>query len=120
MIKLISEVKKEGYAVKFTAEQDGQKVGWAYVYLIFNERHSSPYGLMENVYVEQEFRGKGIGTSLVKAVIQEAKDRGCYKIICASNLDAERVHALYASQGFKKQGYEFRLDFKESKPKQRD
>jgi len=117
---ITSETKKEGYAVKFSATENGQVVGWAYLYLISNERHEEPYGLMENVYVEQEFRGKGIGTSLVTAVIEEAKKQGCYKIICASNLDAARVHDLYQSFGFQKQGYEFRLDFKDSPAKQRD
>ncbi len=119
-MELTSEVKKEGYAVKFAAKEGEKVFGWAYLYLIFNDRHAEPYGLMENVYVEQEFRGKGIGTALVKKVIAEAKTRGCYKIICAANLDNERVHQMYQREGFKKQGFEFRLDFTESKPKQAD
>ncbi len=117
---LTSEIKKDAYAVKFTASENGQVLGWAFLYLIFQDRHEEPYGLIENVYVYPEFRRRGLGTRLTEAVIEEAKKRNCYKLIGTSKMVNEKVHVLYERLGFKKIGYEFRMDFKESKPKQKD
>ncbi|OGZ63817.1 MAG: hypothetical protein A3A98_00830 [Candidatus Staskawiczbacteria bacterium RIFCSPLOWO2_01_FULL_40_39] len=119
-MEITSEIKKDAYAVKFTAMENGKTAGWAYLYLIFQDRHEEPYGLMENVYVESEFRSKGIGTQLVKLVIEEAKKRNCYKLIGNSNLDNTRAQALYERLGFRKYGIELRMDIKESKIKQKD
>ena len=83
-MELKQEIKNDSYTVKITATEDGKVLGWAYPYLIFQDRHEEPCGLMENVYVEPEFRSKGIGTQLVRAVIEEAKNRNCYKLIGTS------------------------------------
>lgn len=75
---------------------------------------------MESVYVEPEFRSKGTGTQLVRAVIEEAKNRNCYKLIGTSRTANERVHKPYERLGFNKWGFEFRMDLKGSRPRQGD
>ncbi|KKW42612.1 MAG: hypothetical protein UY92_C0005G0034 [Candidatus Magasanikbacteria bacterium GW2011_GWA2_56_11] len=95
-------------------------LGWALLVVIANERHAEPYGLMENVYVEREHRGKGIGTKLVELVISEAKERGCYKLLATSRHGKPEVHTLYERFGFANHGVEFRMNFIDSEPKQRD
>lgn len=119
-MKFKSGIVKKPYAVKFTATENGKILGWAYLYLIFQDRHKEPYGLMENVYVESEFRNKGIGTKLVNLIIKEAKKRNCYKLIGTSRFKNKRVHGFYQNFGFDKYGFEFRMDLKKSKPKQKD
>ena len=109
-MEIRKEIEKKTYAVKFIAEIDGKAIGRAYLYLIYNGLHESPYGLMEDVFVEEEYRGKGIGTQLVQAVIAEAKERGCYKLIGQSRYGKENVHALYERLGFKDHGKNFRID----------
>lgn len=119
-MELSKEVKKDIYAVKFIATENGKVAGWGFLYLIFQDRHEEPYGLLENVYVEPEYRSHGIGTKLVQAIIEEAKQRGCYKLTGTSRTFKTKVHAFYEKLGFKKFGFEFRMDLKESQPKQRD
>jgi GNAT superfamily N-acetyltransferase len=114
------EIKKDSYAVKITAEENAKAVGWAYLYIIFQDRHEEPYGLVENVYVEEEYRSRGVGTKLMEAIIQEARERNCYKLIGHSRTFKTKVHGFYEKLGLKKFGFEFRMDLKESKPKQRD
>ena len=53
-----------------------KQVARAFLYLIKNELHDEPYGLLEDVYVDEEHRGSGLGTLLVKKVVSEAKTRG--------------------------------------------
>ena len=112
------EVKKEkinkSFAIKITLEEDKKILGWAYLYVIFQDRHAEPYGLMENVYVEQKYRTRGLGKQLVELLIAEAKEQGCYKLIGTSKINKPEVHGFYEKFGFVKMGYEFRLDLKAS------
>jgi GNAT superfamily N-acetyltransferase len=65
---------------------------------------------MEDVYVNSNYRGKGLGTSLVKKIIEMAKEQGCYKLVATSRHSRERVHKIYESLGFKNFGIEFRMN----------
>ncbi len=110
MISIAKQVQANHVAIKLEAREAGQVQGRAYVYLIYNDLHAAPYGLLEDVFVEEKERGKGIGTALVKAAIAEAKARGCYKLICTSRHDRPDIHALYKKFGFLDHGLEFRMD----------
>lgn len=96
---------------KFYIEKDGKEIGRAYLYVMFNDQHDKPFGLMEDVFVHITLRGKGIGSTLVKKVIEEAKLMGCYKLIGTSRYNRPRVHELYRSLGFEDHGKEFRMNF---------
>ncbi len=95
-------------------------MGWAYLYVIFQDRYKEPYGLMENVYIEEEYRGKGLGTKLIDLIIEEAKKQNCYKIIGTSKKIKPKVHEFYKKHGFKDIGLEFRMDLKDSTVLTRD
>ncbi len=114
------EILRESFAVKLTAVENSQVIAWGYLYVIYNDRHPEPYGMIENVYVEQEYRGQKLGTKILNDAIQEAKDRGCYKIIMQSRHGKDDVHKFYEKMGFKNHGLNFRMDLIDSKPKQRD
>ncbi len=106
------EVKKEAFCIKFLAEESGVAVGRAFLYLLYNDLHEEPFALMEDVFVDSEFRGKGIGGQLIDAALAEAKKQGCYKVICTSRNAKEDLHKWYEKKGFVKHGFEFRIDFK--------
>jgi len=101
---------KQGKAIKIVAVEEGKEVGRAWLYLIYNDLHSRPYGLLEDVFVKEEFRSSGIGSQLVKAIIEEAKAQNCYKLIGCSRNSRPKVHQMYESLGFKNYGVEFRMD----------
>jgi GNAT superfamily N-acetyltransferase len=105
----IKKEKKEN-AVRLSARENGEELGAMYLYLIRNDSHKEPYGFLEDVLVKEEHRKKGIGTLLVKEAIAEAKRNTCYKIIGTSRMEREQVHQWYEKLGFKKCGYEFRID----------
>ncbi len=111
---LKKEIRKDGFAIKLTVEENGQAIGRVYLYLIFNELHAEPYGLMEDLYVEQAARGRGVGTQLIKSATEEARARGCYKLIATSRQSRREVHNLYEKNGLKNYGVEFRMDFQKS------
>lgn len=102
-------VKAEG--IIFSIVESEAEIARAYLYLMHNSLHQEPFGLLEDVYVAESYRGKGLGTKLVQQVIQTAKERGCYKLIATSRTSRPKVHKLYKDLGFKERGWEFRLDF---------
>lgn len=95
---------------KVVASSGGQEVGRAFVGMISNS-HSRPYALLEDVFVEKDYRGEGIGKRLVQDSIKLARQKKCYKILATSRYSRPKVHALYKSFGFKEQGKEFRMNF---------
>lgn len=104
-----NEVNSKAY--RFSFSEGGQKIARAYLYVIRNDLHVKPYGLLEDVWVSDVFRGKGVATSLMQDVISKAKEEGCYKIIATSRLEKMKVHDLYLRIGFALHGYEFRMEF---------
>jgi GNAT superfamily N-acetyltransferase len=111
---------KKLFAVKFEIKEKGKKIAWGFLYLIYAERHKEPYALLENIYVEKEHRSRGFGSALIKEIIKEAKKYRCYKIIGTSKFTNVSAHGFYERLGFKKIGYEFRMDLRKSKIIQRD
>lgn len=96
--------------IKITLEIDGQCIGRIYLYLIYNDLHNEPYGLMEDLYIETVHRGKGYASMLITAIIEEAKKQKCYKLIGQSRYGKDEIHAMYEKKGFQNHGYNFRMD----------
>ena len=104
-----SNVEAEGIRVSVT--DDGVEVGRAYLYLMVNDLHNQPFGLMEDVYIDEAYRGKGVGSELVKLVIKLAQEANCYKLIATSRTARSKVHELYQRLGLTQHGIEFRINF---------
>jgi GNAT superfamily N-acetyltransferase len=105
--------KKEVSAggVRIAIMDNGKEIARAHLYLLTNDLHKEPFGLLEDVYVEEGKRGKGLGSEITKLVIEEAKKQNCYKLICTSRYGKEGVHEMYKKLGFSEHGKEFRMDF---------
>jgi GNAT superfamily N-acetyltransferase len=100
--------------IRFSISADGQEIARAYLYLMSNDLHDAPFGLLEDVFVDESQRGSGLGTTLVKEVISTAQEAGCYKLIATSRTSRPKVHELYERLGFEKHGVEFRMNFAET------
>lgn len=71
-------------------------------------------GIIENVVVDKEYRGKGFGKQLVNGLIKEAKKKGIKQIDLTSRPERESANKLYKSLGFKKRETNvYRLELKE-------
>ncbi len=102
-------IQAEG--VRISVSENGKELGRATLFLMTNDLHDTPFGLLEDVYVDETQRGRGIGSELVKKVIEEAKQRKCYKLIATSRYARPKVHDLYIRLGFEDHGKEFRMNF---------
>ena len=107
----IQQQDVEAHGIRFVVEEGQSEVARAYLYLMHNDLHDEPFGLLEDVYVDESQRGQGLGTQLVEAVVAAAKEAGCYKLIATSRHARPRVHELYERLGFENHGIEFRMNF---------
>ena len=70
-------------------------------------RNGAKTGHIEDVAVDKNLKGMGIGNAVVKECIEYAKNRGCYKII----LDcSEEVRIFYEKLGFVKSDHHMRMN----------
>ena len=71
-------------------------VGVASLHII--EKLTRKMGLIEDVAVDSNYRGKGIGIKLIRNLTSEAKNMGCDKIVLNSSKDNI---SFYEKSGFK-------------------
>jgi len=95
---------------RLSIKRGGKEVARAFLYILGNDLHQEPFGLMEDVYVDVSLRGKSIGSFLIVKVIERARALGCYKLIATSRHVRHKVHELYLKLGFVNYGVEFRMD----------
>lgn len=61
-------------------------------------------GEMKRMYVREAYRGSGLGRSLALAVITEAKQKGCARIVLDTLPKLSAAIALYRDLGFRETG----------------
>ncbi len=100
----------ESKAIRISATDGDKEIGHAFLFLITNDLHKEPYGLLEDLKIEEDFQGNGYGPKLTEEIIRVAKERGCYKLLATSRFSREHVHRMYEKLGFEKNGYDFRMN----------
>ncbi len=81
------------------AEDAGNPVGLALFFENYSTWTARPGIWIEELFVEERFRGLGIGRRLVDSVVELAKSRGCGRVELAA-LDWNPATDFYRSQGF--------------------
>ncbi|CAH1226848.1 hypothetical protein PAECIP111891_06012 [Paenibacillus allorhizoplanae] len=59
-----------------------------------------PYAVVENVIVNKDFRGNGIGKRLLEHVEQLCISRGCTKIMLLSSANRIEAHEFFMKNGY--------------------
>ncbi len=61
-------------------ERDGQPIGFALWYYIFSTFTGRPGLYLEDIFVEPEHRGAGIGKTIFRLLARRALDEGCTRM----------------------------------------
>ena len=72
--------------------------------------HSGPSALIDELIVTEAFRGKGVGTQLVDAAVEQCKQLGCCEIEVSTETANDRARAFYQRCGFEEKGVLFERD----------
>lgn len=93
------------------AEYGNRLVGSAHLMVLRHfDRHLLRSGIVEGVVVDPEYRRKGVGVALMRAVAEAARQAGCYKLALTSNLARAGAHRFYSRLGWKRSHYGYSLE----------
>ncbi len=98
--KVIAGLKNQSNYLFFLAYCDGELAGFANCFINFSTFKAKPLVNIHDIAVSPVFRGKGIGRSIMKAIVQHAKDNEYCKITLEVRNDNPKAMQLYESLGF--------------------
>lgn len=77
------------------AEQDGRLVGFTHFFFHCSTWSNGGYCYLEDLYVDQTIRSRGVGRALIAAVEETARQKGASKLYWHTYDDNENARALY-------------------------
>jgi GNAT superfamily N-acetyltransferase len=94
----------------YVATKGADIVGTFELLVMHNLAHlGAPSAIVEDVCVDEQLRGQGIGAAMMKFAMKVAASSGCYKLTLSSNVKRQRAHAFYESLGFEQHGISFHV-----------
>lgn len=92
------------------ALREGLVVGTYAILVMDNLGHcGAKSAVVEDVVVDSEFRGHGIGKAMMQDAAAIARTRRCYKIVLNSNRHRLDAHRFYENIGYERHGHSFFL-----------
>ncbi len=106
--KIFNKINANEEYIIAVAELNEKIVGTTTLFIEIKFIHNGgKVGHIEDVVVDKNHQGKGIGEKIVKYLLNEAQKRGCYKTI----LDCtDEVKPFYEKIGFKQNANALRFD----------
>lgn len=85
----------------FVVEHDAGVCGSVFLTICLDPMYGfQPYGVVENVIVLANARGRGAGRALMAAVERAARSARCTKLMLLSTATRSEAHAFFARLGF--------------------
>ncbi|MCP6762108.1 MAG: GNAT family N-acetyltransferase [Fischerella sp. CENA71] len=85
------------------ADVAGQLVATCNLTIVPNlTRGARPYGIIENVITDSDYRRQGFGTQVVRYALTLAWEQGCYKVMLLTSSKLEETLHFYEQAGFKR------------------
>lgn len=96
----------------FLAKENGECAGIITIHLVPQLRKGKYYAEIEEMYVREEFQGKGIASQLIEAVVTWAREKRVELIRLQSAKELVRAHAFYRKMGFEEPSVAFKKTIK--------
>jgi ribosomal protein S18 acetylase RimI-like enzyme len=98
--RALGELLRDPAHLVLVAEEDGRVVGYVNANFRPQLHHLAPVGTIDELVVDEGFRGRRIGERLVEAVLEEGRRRGADVVEVATHERRERARAFYRRCGF--------------------
>ncbi len=111
--KRFNEILSDPNYIIKVAEIDGKIVGSTTLFIELKFIHElGMVGHIEDVVTDKNFQGHGIGKKIILSLLDEAKNRGCYKTIldCDDNVIPFYEKINFQGRSFHKHGNCMRFD----------
>lgn len=100
--QFLKERMENQESVLFVAQANDELLGFTQLYPSFTSVGMARAWLLNDLFVAEESRGKGVATALIQKVISFSKESGRKKIFLATAYDNLQAQQLYEKIGFQK------------------
>lgn len=98
---MIEQIKNDKNNFLFVDEQDSIIFGTVLLTICLDPMFGlQPYGLVENIVINPQMRGKGVGKKLLEHVERFCRDLNCSKIMLLSNSFRVDAHRFFEANGY--------------------
>ena len=109
--RALAEILSRADHALLVAERGGAVTGTLHLVMAPNLTHDgAPWAVVENIVVDEGFRGQGVGRALMDEAERRAREAGCYKVQLMS-ADERGVGAFYEGLGFELRARGYRKYF---------
>jgi GNAT superfamily N-acetyltransferase len=98
--RALGELLHDPAHLVLVAEEDGRVVGYVNTNFRPQLHHLAPVGTIDELVVDEGFRGRRIGERLVEAVLEEGRRRGADTVEVTTHERRERARRFYKRCGF--------------------
>lgn len=91
----------------FVAEDGGRIIGFATCSIRTIVRYPKPIAELDELFVLEEYRNRGIGKQLVEKIEEISQENNCYRVYIASAARFPEAHEFYINLGYDKYGFHF-------------
>lgn len=98
--KFLTERIENSDSEIFVAENEGKLVGFVQLYPLFSSTRMKRYWLLNDLYVNENYRGKGFSKQLIEASKELAKSTDAAGILLETGKSNDIGNKLYPSCGF--------------------
>jgi len=91
----------------YITEDNGKLIGFISFSIRDVIRYPKPIAELDELFIDQNHRKKGIGTGLMKVMEEKATELHCHRIFIESQYQHKEGHAFYEALGYKNYGYHF-------------
>ncbi|XZF14484.1 N-acetyltransferase family protein [Chitinophagaceae bacterium MMS25-I14] len=87
-------------SVIFVMEENEMLVGFTQLYPSFSSVGMKPIWILNDLFVKESFRGKGVAAQLIHQAVNYSRETGRRKIVLSTAYDNETAQRLYERLGF--------------------
>lgn len=84
----------------FAANENGEIIGFTQLYPSFSSVSMKRVWILNDLYVKESHRQKGVATLLMSAAQEYAKESAAVRVILATHISNTNAQKLYKSQGY--------------------
>lgn len=100
--KFLGERFEKGDSTIFVASLDGRVVGFTQLYPSFSSVSMKRVWILNDLFVDENYRGSGIAKSLMNTAENFARETGAIRVILATQISNGAAQSLYESRGYTK------------------
>ncbi|MGY3714256.1 N-acetyltransferase family protein [Sutcliffiella cohnii] len=111
----ITERMEKGDSVIFVAKIDDEYVGFTQLYPTFSSISMKKAWILNDLYVDEKARGKGVGEKLLQRAKELAVQTGAKSISLSTALDNYTAQRLYEKNGYERDEHFYQYELSLSK-----